>query len=210
VAEVLTILAALALNWPLPLIAVQILWLNLVTDSAQVLALAVEPGEPDVMRRPPRGRGVGVLSRRLWERVVLSGAVMTAGTLFLYRWDLDATGSEMHARTVALTTMVLFQMYQAVNMRSETRSVFHIPPLSNPYLFAAIAVSLTIHLAALYIGPTQVLLRVEPIELMSWLRIIVVAATILVVVEIHKRIRRNDPDAQPRYRNAQPSPFQAG
>ncbi len=210
VAEVLIILAALALNWPLPLIAVQILWLNLVTDSAQVLALAVEPGEPDVMRRPPRGRGAGVLSRRLWERVALSGVVMTAGTLLLYRWDLDATGSEMHARTVALTTMVLFQMYQAVNMRSETRSVFQIPPLSNPYLFAAIAVSLTIHLAALYIGPAQVLLRVEPIDLMSWPRIILVAATILMVVEIHKRIRRHDPEAQPRYRSARPSPFQAG
>ncbi len=204
VAEVLTILVALALNWPLPLIAVQILWLNLVTDSAQVLALAVEPGEPDVMRRPPRGRGAGVLSRRLWERVVLSGVVMTIGTLVLYRWDLSATGSETHARTMALTTMVMFQMYQAANMRLETRSLLQIPPLSNPYLFAAIAASLAIHLSALYIGVTQTLLRVEPIDLMTWARIILVAATILITVEIHKRIRRADPELAPRRYAAAP------
>ena len=189
-AEVLTILIALALDWPLPLIAAQILWLNLATDSLQVMALAFEPGEPDVMARHPRPKEAGILSRLLWERVGLATIVMTAGTLVLFRTELTRTGSVQTAQTAALTTMVLFQMFQAMNARSESRSVFRLNPLGNPLLFIAIFVSIGMHAAALYLSPTQYLLRVEPLDIEAWGRALLAASTIVLVTEAHKLLRR--------------------
>ncbi|MGE3799172.1 MAG: cation-translocating P-type ATPase, partial [Thermomicrobiales bacterium] len=159
VAEVLIIIAALLLDWPLPIIAVQILWLNLVTDSLQVMALAFEPAEPDIMTRPPVGRTAGILSRALWHRVEFSGVVMTIGTLALFRWELDNGTSEKEAQTLALTTMVLFQMFQALNSRSEKRSLLQMPFFGNRLLIIAILASVLLHAAALYLPPTQYLLR---------------------------------------------------
>jgi Ca2+-transporting ATPase len=193
-AEVLTILVALLFGWPLPLIAAQILWLNLVTDTLPVVALAFEPGEPWVMNRKPRGRHAGVLNRRLWERLALSSVVMTIGTLALFRWELDRSGSEASAQTMALSVMVFYQMFQAINARSEKQSIFRLNPLANRFLFFAITGSIAIHVVALYLGPTQYLLRVEPISLGSWLLVILVASTILAVVEVHKLIRRGNDD----------------
>ncbi len=103
-AEVVTVLVALALGWPLPLLAAQLLWLNLVTDTLPVTALAFEPGEPgepDALRRPPRSPREGILTRPLWERIGVSAVVMGVGTLALFGWELDSTGSLREARTVA-------------------------------------------------------------------------------------------------------------
>lgn len=191
-AEVLTIVIALALDWPLPLIAAQILWLNLVTDSLQVMALAFEPAEPNVMVRSPRGRDAGILTRVMWERVAITSVVMTAGTLALFRWELDRTGSERIAQTAALTAMVLFQMFQALNARSPSRSLFHMNPLSNPVLLVAIVASIAVHAGALYLSSTQYLLRVEPLSLTVWIQAFLVASTVLVAAEIHKYVRRDD------------------
>ena len=117
--------------------AAQLLWLNLVTNGLQDLALAFEPGEPGVLRRPPRPRTEGVMSRLLWERTLITGLVMAVGTLMLFRWELDAGGSLSRARTVALTTMVLFQTFHVWNCRSTDLSAFRKSPSSNPFLFAA-------------------------------------------------------------------------
>jgi Ca2+-transporting ATPase len=189
-AEVLTILVALALEWPLPLLAVQILWLNLVTDSLQVTALAFEPGEPGVLRRRPRPPREGILSRLLWERAGLSALVMGIGTLALYRWELDSTGSEAVARTVALTVLVIFQVFQVGNARSEDRSLLRTSPWSNRFLVLATAAAVAIHVAALYLPPTQYVLRVEPIGLDAWARVVLMASSIVVAVELDKAIHR--------------------
>ena len=115
---------------------------------------------------------------------------MAAGALTMFRWELDLSGSLTQAQTVALTTMVVYQVFQAGNARSETESVFRINPFSNKLLFAATAAALGIHIAALYFPPTQLLLRVEPIGLSAWLRIVVVAVSIVIAMEFHKLIRR--------------------
>jgi Ca2+-transporting ATPase len=189
-AEVLMILTALSAGWPLPLLAAQILWLNLVTNGLQDVALAFEPGESGMLTRSPRPRGEGVVSRLLWERTLVTGVVMATSTLALFLWELEQTGSLAHAQTVALTTMVLFQMFHVGNCRSEYVSVFRRSPFSNPFLFIATAAALLIHVAALSLGPTQVLLRVEPIGLDTWVRIVAVASSIIVAIEIHKAVRR--------------------
>jgi calcium-translocating P-type ATPase len=191
-AEVVMILTALTAGWPLPLLAAQLLWLNLVTNGLQDVALAFEPGEPGVLRRAPRPRSEGVISRLLWERTLVTGLVMAAGTLTLFRWELDQTGSLARAQTVALTTMVLFQMFHVWNCRSNDLSAFQKTPFSNPLLFAAAATAFVIHAGALYVPVTQVILRVEPLGIDAWVRMVAVSASIIVAIEIHKLTRRGD------------------
>lgn len=188
-AEITAIVVAVWLQWPLILLPAQLLWLNLVTNGLQDVALAFEPAERGVLRRPPRRPGGGVLDRLMWERVGLAGLVMGAGMLIMFRWELNTTDSLIRAQTVALTTMVVFQVFQAGNSRSETESVFRRNPLSNKLLFVATVAALGIHIGALYFPPTQYVLRVEPIEIGAWLRIVTIATSILVAMELHKALR---------------------
>lgn len=187
--ELLMILIALGLRWDLPLLAAQILWLNLVTDSVQVMGLTFEPGAEDTMRQRPRPLNEGLLPRVLWERVGLSGLVMATVTLALFWWEREQGTSLAAARTVALTTLILFQTFQVANARSAERSFFRMNLLANPLLLVAALGALALHAASLYLPPIQYLLRVEPISLEAWLRCVVCAASIIVVVELHKRLR---------------------
>ncbi|HEX6422273.1 MAG TPA: HAD-IC family P-type ATPase [Acidimicrobiales bacterium] len=201
-ATIMAILFGVWARWPLLMLPAQLLWLNLVTNGLQDVALAFEPGEKGTLRRPPRRPSEGVLSRLLWERTMLVGLVMATGTLALFRWELDRTDSLARAQTVALTTMVVFMAFHVGNARSESTSVLRVSPLSNPFLLAATLVAVGVHVAALYLPPTQYVLRVEPIELAAWVRIVAVATTILVAVEIHKLVRRRRPPG----RRRQPPP----
>ena len=115
---------------------------------------------------------------------------MGAGMLVMFRWELDSTGSVTDARTVALTTMVIYQVFQAGNSRSETESVFRRSPLSNPFLLVATVAAVGVHILALHLPFTQYVLRVEPIGLDAWIRVVVMATTIIVAMELHKRLRR--------------------
>jgi Ca2+-transporting ATPase len=188
-ADILTILASVILNWPLPMVAAQLLWVNLVTNGLQDVALAFEPGERGVLQRPPRRRSEGIISPLLWERTVITGVVVAVGTLILFRWELDQTDSVEKARTVAVTTMVLFQMFHVGNVRSERLSAFAKSPLSNPFLFIGTSAALAIHIAALYFPWTQYILRVEPLEWEAWARMAAMAVTVIAAVELHKLVR---------------------
>ena len=193
VAEILTILTALFLGWPIPFLPAQILWLNLVTNGLQDVALAFEPGNPHILRRKPRPLSEGVISRLLWERTAITAVVLSIGTLGLYRWELSRTDSLVMAQTVALTTMVVFQAFQAGNARSETRSLFRMSPFSNRLLIVSTVAALGVHTLALYWGPTQRILRIEPIGVDAWIRIVLVASSVLVFTELHKYLRRRYP-----------------
>lgn len=200
-AEVLIILGALAVGWPTPLLPAQILWLNLVTDGLEDKALAIEPGEPDVLQRPPRPLSEGLISRRLWERTVLTAITIASGTLAMFRWELAQSGSLLQAQTVALTTLVIFEAFQAGNARSERRSLFRLSPFSNRFLLLGTVAAVGIHIAALYLPPTQFILRVVPIDLAAWIRIVLVATTVILVIELHKWLRnrtRGSDSATPR------------
>lgn len=189
-AATLTILGALVFQWPLPFVPAQLLWMNLVTNGLQDVALAFEPAEPGVLKRPPRKRHEGIISRLLWERTAIAIIVIAAGTLLMFWWELDRGASMVQAQSVALTTLVIFQMFHVGNARSDYRSAFRVSPFSNPYLFIAVAAAFTVHVLALYLSPTQLVLRVEPIPLDAWIRIFLVGLSIVVAVELHKFIRR--------------------
>ena len=194
-ASIFAIAAAVWLQWPLLMLPAQLLWLNLVTKGLQDVSLAFEPGEDGVVDQPPRSVDEGVLSRRLWERTFFTGVVMAVGTLVLFRWQLDRPGVDpdaalVLAQTTALTTMVVFGALHVGNSRSETRSLFRLDPLSNPFLLGATGLALAIHVLAMYLPPTQFVLRIEPLDLATWVRILLVATTIVIAMEIDKAFRR--------------------
>ncbi len=188
-ASIIAILTSFLLGWPLPMLPAQLLWMNLVTNGLQDVALAFELGDKDVLKRPPRDANEGIISRILWERTVIVGILMAVGMLSLFKWELDQTGSLARAQTVALTAMVLFQNFHVGNSRSERKSIFTLSPFSNPFLLIAALSALLIHASALYLPWTQFVLRVEPIEFKAWTRIVFVALSVIVLVETHKFIR---------------------
>ncbi len=190
-AELTVILVSLALGWKIPLLPAQLLWLNLVTNGLLDVALAFEPGEKTVLDRPPRRRAEGIISSLLWQRTVLVGVVMAAGTLFMFHWENARGGTLAQAQAAALTTMVIFQVFHVGNCRSETLSVFQKSPFANRFLLVATLGSLGVHVAALYLPPLQHVLRIAPIfDAWTWLRMVVVAASVLVVTELHKLLTR--------------------
>ena len=193
VAEIIVVLTSLIAALPLPFLPAQLLWLNLVTNGVQDVALAFEPGGPGVTQRPPRPPREGIISRLLWERTAIAGTVMAVGTLALFLAH-PHTGDDLdRARTVAITMMVLFQVVHVGNARSEHRSLFAKSPLSNPILFAGTALALTLHIAAMHLEPIQTVLRLQPLDLATWATMLAVSVSVALAVELHKLLRRPNP-----------------
>lgn len=190
VADIFSIVAAVVLGLPLPFIPAQILWINLVTNGMQDVALAFEPAEKGVLNRPPRPKDEGIFSRLLIQRTILVGAVITSGVIFTFTQALKAGASLENARTVAVTTMVFFQFFQAWNSRSETESVFCINPFSNLILFYSMIAAFFAQLAVLYAPPLQWIFRTVPLSWQEWIQIIAVSSSVLLAVELDKWLRK--------------------
>ncbi len=188
--ELLAIIATMLLGLPLPYLPAQILWLNLVTNGFQDVALAFEPGEKDVLSRMPRPAGEKILSSLMIQRTIIMGTVMGVGTLLIFYLEFAAGIPLATARTVALTTMVFFQFFQALNCRSETLSVFKMNPLDNPFLFVSIIAAFFARLAVLYVPSLQYVFRTVPLSAPQWGFIALLSTTIPIVVELDKFIRR--------------------
>jgi len=190
-AAILSILVSMFLDLPIPYVAAQLLWINLVTNGLQDVALAFEPGEKDIIRRKPRSPKEGIMSRLMLQRSILVGIIISAGVVYTFRAALAEGASLEHARTVAMTTMVLFQFFQAWNSRSEIQSVFRVNPLSNPFLFYSMVAAFLAQIAVVYAPPLQWVFRTDSLTGFEWVRIVIVALAVIVVVEIDKLMRRS-------------------
>jgi Ca2+-transporting ATPase len=188
--ELVAIITTILLRLPIPYIPAQILWLNLVTNGLQDVALAFEPAEQDVTKRPPRNPKENILSRLIIQRTLLMGIIMAAGTLFIFITHLKAGVALERARTAALTTMVFFQFYQAFNCRSETRSIFKMRLMTNPFLFFSMIAALFAQIAVIYVPALQWLFRTVPLSIGEWVKIALITSIIIIAVEIDKAIRR--------------------
>jgi magnesium-transporting ATPase (P-type) len=190
IAEILLFAITIAFRLPIALLAVQLLWLNLVTNGIQDVALAFEKGEKDALTRPPRKPGEGIFSGLMIQETVLSGVFMgvvaAAVWFFLIRkgWEVDA------ARNIILMLMVLFENFHAFNCRSEKASVFKVPIKNNYILIGGILAAQGIHLASMYIPFMQRLLGIMPVSLMEWLQLFGIATTIIIVMEVFKVIKK--------------------
>jgi Ca2+-transporting ATPase len=175
-----------------PLLATQILWINLLTDAGPALALGVEPPDDDVMRRPPRDPRAGVITRRMGWDIGIVGLVMAAGTLGVMDWALPGglvTGgagrSTREAQTLAFTVLVLFQLFNAFNARSDVRSAFH-RPFANRWLWGATLLSLGLQVSVVYLPSLQRAFGTAPLGLTDWLLCGAVGSSALWVVELRK------------------------
>ncbi len=192
-AAIVAIITSIAAGLPLPYVPAALLWLNVVTNGLQDVALAFEPGEPDVLDRPPRRREEGIVNQILWERTALTGVVMALGSLWLFTWAIDIGLNDAQSRGVALTTLVFAMAAHVYNARSERRSIITTHIAGNRFLLIATIVALTIHVGASYWGPTQLVLQIEPVTAEGWGRIAVVAVAVVLASEIHKWLRSRRP-----------------
>ncbi|MEM3396960.1 MAG: HAD-IC family P-type ATPase [Thermoplasmata archaeon] len=189
-AAVLSILFAMMLNLPIPYIAVQLIWINIVTNGLQDVALAFEPGEKDVVERPPNNPKEPIMNDVLIARTIIVGTLISIGVILVFQIALAKGDNIEHARTLAVTTMVFFQFFQVWNSRSEWESIFRIPVLSNKFLFFSLMGAVIAQLALIYFQPFQAVFKTTALSLSDWLIVLLVSSTVIAVVEIDKGIRR--------------------
>ena len=190
--ESLIILAAILFGFQqLPLTPVQILWVNMVTTVTLALVLGFEPPEKNVMQRSPRDAHEPILSRLLIWRVVFVSFILMTGTIGLFQWEMQQGASIEHARTVAVNTLVMFEIFYLFNSRYITNSVFNWGGLTgNRYALIAIAILILLQCGFTYLEPMQHLFGTTSINAMVWFPIVVVASSVLFLVELEKFIVR--------------------
>lgn len=185
--EGFTIMAAVAMGMSLPITAVQILWINMITTVTLALALAFEPPEPGVMQDPPRDPHEPLLSRFLVWRIVLVSLILVAGTFGLYLWEIEHGAPVELARTVAVNVLVMFEVFYLFNTRYLRDSALCREGLigSRPVLIS-VALVILLQLAFTYAPPLQYLFASAPMDGYAWLRVIGVAFTVFLLVELEK------------------------
>lgn len=182
--EVFTITGALLLGFPLPILPAQIIWLNFVTDGFLDVALAMEPKEKGLLHGNFERPKKYLVDKLMARRMFLMAAPMAIGTLFLFRGYFETDLAK--AWTISLTTLAVFQWFNAWNCKHESKSIFQINPFSNKFLVGATCTIIFLQLLAVYNPLMQKLLRTAPLELSEWLIIISIAASIVLVEEIRK------------------------
>ncbi|NKE70015.1 HAD-IC family P-type ATPase [Candidatus Manganitrophus noduliformans] len=186
--EILIMLFAILFALPLPLLPIQILWTNLVTDGLPALALGLEPPERDVMRRAPRPPEESLFAGGLGLHIVWVGLLMGLGTVALFAWAVQ-TRDHAHARTIAFLTLMLFQMFHVLAIRSERDPLWRIGFFSNPHLLGAAVLTLSLQLAITYLPPLQELFKTTALTGGELLACVGVASTVYFAVEGEKWLR---------------------
>ncbi|MDP2651115.1 MAG: HAD-IC family P-type ATPase [bacterium] len=188
IGEVLVISGALLASLPLPLLPAQIIWLNFVTDGFFTVALAMEPKEKGLLRGNFEKPNRYLVNALMAKRMLVMALPMMIGTLILFgRYYQDDIAK---ALTISLTTLAVFQWFNAWNCRSETKSIFRENPLNNIYMIGATTVVVGLQILAVYNPLFQKFLHTVPLSLNDWLLIIPVAASVLVVEEVRKYYTR--------------------
>jgi Ca2+-transporting ATPase len=192
--EILLMLLASMLALPLPLLPVQILWTNLVTDGLPALALAVEPGDPDAMRRPPRAANARFLDRHRLVTIARHGFFMAAAPLLAYAWVLQQGAPIARARGLAFSILVFSQLAHAFNSRHERTSIFTLGPLSNRALVLACVSAALMQLAILTFPPLRPIFNVAPLGPVEWGLALGLGALPIAGMELEKWIARRRAD----------------
>jgi len=178
----------------LPLLATQLLWINLVTDGAPALALGVDPAEPDLMQQPPRPNGEPVITGEMWRGIFFTGAVMAVATLLVIDASLPGgfipgVGSLRYAQTMAFMTLTLAQFFNVFNSRSDTRSAF-VGFFSNHWVLRALAASIVLQVLVIYVVPMQRAFGTTALAPLDWARCAVAASAVLWMRELAKWLVR--------------------
>ncbi len=190
VGALLTVFAAPLLGLPIPFHPIQILWVNIIMDGPPALALAFDPPRAGLMREHPRDRDEAILSRQRLIRLLAYGGTMAVGTLAVL-WGALAAGSDpAHARTLAFTTFVLFQVFNVFNARVATESAFGPAMFQNRKLWTALAAVVTLQAVAVHWGPAQAVFHTTALSGGDWLLAATVASSVLLLDEGRKLVLR--------------------
>jgi len=186
--EILTIFIAILFSDffgnALPVIAIQILWINLATDGLPALALGVDPIEKDIMERKPRNAKENIITYKSTIKMVLYGLIIAVGTLAIFKIH-NTPGNLAHAQTIAFSTLVIFQMFNVLNCRSEEKSIFELGFFSNLKLIAAIILSLLLQIIVIY-TPIRVYFQTVSLSAMDWVYVVLMSSLVLIFGEILK------------------------
>ena len=186
-AEIFLFVLSVLFALPIPLFPLQILWLNIVTNGVQDVALAFEPAEGKELSQAPRSPREPIFDRLMLERVSSSALTMGLVAFSLFALSLQMGTDEAQARNLTLMLMVLFENVHALNSRSEHRSLLRIPFFSNPILLVGILIAQGIHIGAMYTPGVSDALQLTPISFSHWLILLITASVLFVVDELHKR-----------------------
>jgi Ca2+-transporting ATPase len=163
-----------------------ILWVNLVTAGACTIPLGVEPGHEDVLKQKPRRPGEQIINKVVLRRMAMLAPLMAIGTMGLFWANLD--GALSRARTIAFTTMVVFEWFQALNARSLRQSIFSIGLASNRWLLLGLGIAVTLQVAVIQTPLGGWLFGTEPLAALDWLWVVLVSSSIWIADEILKRL----------------------
>jgi Ca2+-transporting ATPase len=180
------IIISLLFNLPLPFLATQVLWVNLVTNGLQDVALAYEPGEKDIESRPPRNTRESILNLIVIRRLILVGIVYAVVTLFLFEREYNHGAGLVYARTTALNTVVFLQFFNVWNSRSLKKSVFQINPFSNPFLLISLIAATIAQILVITLPFFQYIFHTVQLNIITWIQTVLAAFIIVIVLEIDK------------------------
>lgn len=185
-AEILLVLFSLLFGTPLPLFPLQLLWLNLVTNGIQDVALAFEPPEGNELEQKARPPNEPIFNRLMIERIVVNAIVMGCLAFALFKWQIDNGVAEQEARNITLLLMVLFENVHVLNSRSEKQSIFKQYFFGNKFLLFGMLAAQGIHIMAMYTPGLRELLELSPVSLHQWTGLLGIALLLIVVDELHK------------------------
>jgi potassium/sodium efflux P-type ATPase len=188
--SVVMVLGSIFANLPLPLQAVQFLWLNLVTNGIQDVALGFEAGEKGAMKKKPRSPNESIFDKSLITQTVLAGIIIGFVSLATWYWLLNYTEyTESSARNILFLLVVLFGNIHVFNCRSEDISAFRIPVRNNYILIFGVLISQGIHVASMHIPFMQKILHIEPVSFKYWIICVAIAFTLVIAMETYKMIK---------------------
>jgi Ca2+-transporting ATPase len=168
---------------------VQVLWINLVTDGILDITIALEPKEGDVMLEPPRKVDSQIINREIIINTLIVALIMAAGSLFVFGRSYNGAGL-VYARTMLFTTLAMFQVFNAINVRSRKKSIFELGWFSNPYLLGAMIVSVALQFLTTQTGFMNTIMGTVPLSLKDYALILPVSFSVLVVDEARKWVQR--------------------
>jgi Ca2+-transporting ATPase len=190
IGEIITIFIAILLGWPVPLLAIHLLWVNLVTDSLPAIALGLDPAAEDIMDGRPKTSRTSLFNRRLWHRIFLEGAMIGMLSLIAFAVGytlMDTADPVKTGRTMAFATLSLSQLVHAFNMRSEN-SIFSIRLFENRYLVGALIIGTALQVGVISIESIAQIFHVAPLTQQAWIFVAGLSLLPIIIVEIEKLI----------------------
>ncbi|MFB5600041.1 MAG: cation-translocating P-type ATPase [Nitrososphaeraceae archaeon] len=189
IGEAIIVIAAFFTGLALPMIPIQILWINMATALTLGLMLIFEPKEKDIMKRPPRPPKYSLINKEMMERILITMGIMAMSVYFLFTWELNISNDLDLARTVSVNTLVMIEITYLLNSRSLYKSILKLGIFSNKWIIIGIIMMLLLQLLYTYTPQMNLTFESTPMNLESWLRIIIISIISYFIIEIYKKIR---------------------